>query len=97
MKSTSQPVSLRLDPALLKRVTAFARSRKIGLSTALRMIVSEHLDAAESAAEHDAALRWQEERAWSAQGRWERKESPELSLDDLKRAHADALRPARAR
>jgi hypothetical protein len=57
--------------------------------------VSVRLDAAESSAELDAALRWQRERAWDALDRWERGESVEVSLEDLRRAHVRALRRPR--
>jgi len=96
MKSASQPVSVRLDPQLRRRAAAFARRRKVGLTTALRMIISEHLDATDAGADLDAALRWQRERAWTALERWERGEVPELSLEDLREARQKALsRPRR--
>lgn len=97
MKTASQPVSLRLDADLMRRAAAFARRRKIGVTTALRMIISEHLDAAEAAADLDAAFRWQQDRAWTAFERWERGDAEEVSLDDLRRAHEEALRPTRRR
>jgi hypothetical protein len=97
MKSASQPVSLRLDPELMRRATSFARRRKVGVTTALRMIISEHLDAAEAAADLDAAMRWQRERAWAALERWESGGAEELSIDDLRRAHAAELRRVRRR
>jgi hypothetical protein len=94
MKGASQPVSVRLDPQLRRRAAAYARRRKVGLTTALRMIISEHLDSAESAAELDAALRWQRDRAWAtldkAQGG-----AAELSLDDIRSAHQRAIRRPR--
>jgi hypothetical protein len=91
MKKTSTPVSIRLDPVLLRRAAAYGRRRKIGVTTALRLIISEHLDAADAVAELDAAMRWQRDRAWSALERWERGETGEVSLDELRRAHAAAL------
>lgn len=96
MKTASQPVSLRLDAELIRRATAFARKRRIGLTTALRMIISEHLDAADAAADLDAAMRWQQQRAWAALDRWERGENAEVSLEDLRSAHREELaRPRR--
>src|SRR5471030_168509 len=95
MKTASQPVSVGLYPQLMRRASAFARQRKVGLTTALRMIISEHLDNAESVAELDAALRWQRDKAWETLGRWERGETDELSLDDLREAHAETLRKSR--
>src|SRR5438270_7496387 len=97
MKAASHPVSIRLDLQLKQRAAAVARRRKVGLTTALRMIISEHLDAADSTAELDAAVRWQRERAWDALERWERGESEELSLEDLRTAHREALRKTRRR
>jgi hypothetical protein len=97
MKVASQPVSIRLDPELRRKAAAFARRRKVGLTTALRMIISEHFDAAEAAADLDAALKWQVERAWSALERWERGEAGEVTLEDLREAHRDALTRARRR
>ncbi|HEX4384356.1 MAG TPA: hypothetical protein VH083_15450 [Myxococcales bacterium] len=95
MKSANQPVSVRLDPQLKRRATAYAKRHKVGLTTGLRMIISEHLDAEESAAELEAAHRWQREQAWETFKRWERGESAELSLDDLRAAHKDAMEKAR--
>ena len=97
MKAASQPVSVRLDSRLLRRAAAFARRRKVGLSTALRMIISEHLDAAESTAELEVALRWQRERAWATFERWERGEAEELSIEDLRSAQQPAELRARRR
>ena len=97
MKHIAYPVSVRLDPQLMRRATAFARRRKIGLTTALRMLISEHLDAVELATELDAALRWQRERAWDSLEHWESGESTELSLDDLRTAHRKALQQTRRR
>jgi hypothetical protein len=91
-RATSQPVSIRLDPVLKRRAEAFARRRKVGLTTGLRMIISEHLDAAESSEDLDAALRWQRDRAWAALERWEKGEREELTLDDIRSAHRKALR-----
>jgi hypothetical protein len=95
MKKGAQPVSVRLDPELRKRAAAFARRRKVGLTTGLRMIISEHLDAAESSADLDAALRWQHEQVWETFKRWQSGESAERSLDDLRAAHKDAMAKAR--
>ena len=95
MRSVSQPVSLRLDPQLMRRAAAFAKQRKVGLSTALRMIVSEHLDAAEAESELGAALRWQRDQAWAALDRWE--DAEELSLQDIQGAHAKAMGQKRGR
>ena len=92
MKNAAQPVSLRLDPELLQKATAYARRRKVGVSTALRMIISEHLEGAEAAAELAAAARWQQERAWEALARWESGASKEVSLVDLRKAHLETLR-----
>ncbi|HZX95404.1 MAG TPA: hypothetical protein VFE90_12865 [Myxococcales bacterium] len=97
MKGGARPISIRLDAALMRRATVFARRRKVGVSTALRMIISEHLEAADAGAELDAALRWQRERAWAAFERWEREEVGEVSLDELRRAHGQAMRRARRR
>ena len=97
MKIANHPVSVRLDPQSLRRAAAFARRRKVGLTTALRMIITEHLDDTDSAAELEAALRWQRERAWAALERWERGNAAELSLDDLRTAHQETLRRTRRR
>src|SRR5438309_9539716 len=97
MKAASHPVSIRLDLQLKRRAAAFARRRKVGLTTALRMIISEHLDSAEAAADLDAALRWQRERAWAGLERWEGGEVEELSLEDLRTAQQKVLRRTRRR
>jgi hypothetical protein len=97
MKAASQPVSIRLDPELRRKAAAFARRRKVGLTTGLRMIISEHLDAAEAAADLDAALKWQAERAWAALERWERGEAREVTLEDLRETHREALTRSRRR
>jgi hypothetical protein len=97
MKASSQPVSVRLDPRLRRRAAAFARQRKVGLTTALRMIISEHLDAADVAADLEAALRWQRQRAWAALERWERGEAGEVSMDDLRNAQQQILKRTRRR
>lgn len=91
MKTPSQPVSIRLDAGLRQRAAAYARRRKVGLTTALRMIVSEHLDATEAAADLDAALRWQRQQAWDALERWERGETEELTLTDLRETHRKVM------
>ena len=91
------PVSLRLDDQLLQKARSFARRRKLGLTTALRMIVSEHLEALDAEAERDAALRWQQERAWTALERWEQGKAGEVSLDDLRRTHQATIRRTRRR
>ena|SRR5438105_10423398 len=97
MKSASQPVSVRLDPQLRRRAAAFARRRKVGLTTALRMIISEHLDATDAGADLDAALRWQRERAWAALERWESGAVAELSIEELREAHEKAMSRTRRR
>jgi hypothetical protein len=97
MKSGSQPVSIRLDAGLRRKAAAFARRRKVGLTTALRMIISEHLDAAEAADDLDAAMKWQAERAWTALERWERGEAGEVTLEDVREAHREALTGPRRR
>lgn len=89
---TAQPVSIRLDPGLKRRAEAFARRRKVGLSTGLRMIISESLDALEASNDLDAALRWQRDRAWATLKSWEKGEQKELTLDDIRRVHRQALR-----
>src|SRR3954468_5247109 len=97
MKEASQPISVRLDPGLRRRAAAFARRRKVGLTTALRMIISEHLDAADAAADLEAAFRWQSERAWAALERWQRGDAEELTLDDIRDAHRKVMTRARRR
>jgi hypothetical protein len=97
MTAANQPISMRLDPELRRRAAAFARRRKVGLTTALRMIISEHLDASDAAADLDAALRWQRERAWTALERWEHGDVPELSIGDLRDAQRKVLSRARRR
>jgi len=97
MKAANSPISIRLDTELRRKAVAFARRRKIGLTTALRMIISEHLDAAEAAVDLEAALRWQSERAWAALERWERGEAVELTLADLRSAHRKEMTRSRRR
>jgi antitoxin component of RelBE/YafQ-DinJ toxin-antitoxin module len=89
---TSSPLSIRLDPQLQRRAAAYARKRKVGLTTALRMIISEHLDEQEVAADLDAGLRWQREQAWRSLEQWESGENAEVSFEELKAAHREALR-----
>ena len=96
MKS-AQPVSLRLDPELMRKAAAFAKRRKVGLSTALRMIISEHLDAAEAETELGAALRWQRDQAWATLDRWESAKSEEPSFEDIEKAHAKVMGQKRGR
>jgi hypothetical protein len=97
MKSANQPVSVRLDPQLKRRAAAYAKRHKVGLTTGLRMIISEHLDAEESAAELDAAHRWQREHAWETLKRLERGDVAERTMDDLRATHRNALQKARRR
>jgi hypothetical protein len=97
MKPAAQPVSLRLDAQLMRKAAAFARRRKVGVTTALRMIISEHLEGAEAAAELDAAARWQREQAWAALEGWERDPSEPQSIDQLRKAHQEAMRKPRRR
>jgi predicted DNA-binding protein len=97
MKEGTYPVSVRLDPQLKRRAAAFARRRKVGLTTALRMIISEHLDAAEAASDLDAALRWQREQAWGALERWERGDAQELTLEDIRAVHRASMDRKRRR
>lgn len=87
------PVSVRLDRETLSRATAFARRRKMGLTTALRIIVSERLIADEAEVALDETLRWQRIAAWSA---YDRIEEP-VSLADLELTHAKALKRAMAK
>jgi len=97
MKAASEPISIRLDPELRRRAAAFARRRKVGLTTALRMIISEHLDAADAAVDLEAALHWQSERAWTALERWERGDAAEFTLGDLRDAHRREMTRTRRR
>jgi hypothetical protein len=97
MKGVAAPISIRLDPPLLRKARDFARRRKVGVSTALRMIISEHFDAADASAELDEAMRWQRDQAWAAFARWEEGNAAEVGLDELRRAHGQAMRPARRR
>ena len=46
-------------------------------------------------AELEAAMRWQQERAWEALERWEAGVSAEVKLDELRRTHQVALRAGR--
>ena len=62
------------------------------MSTALRMIISEHLDTAEADADLNAAMRWQREQAWKALDRLEKGQAKRLTIDDLREAHAKAIR-----
>ena len=89
------PVSLRLDAGLLRKAATFARHRRLGVTTALRLIISERLEAAEASEQLDAAFRWQQDRAWAALEAWETGAGEEFSLDDLRKVHREALRPTR--
>jgi hypothetical protein len=95
MSKLTQPVSLRLDKELLTKAAAFAKRRKIGVTTALRLIISERLEFGEAQEELDTAMRWQRERVWEALQEWDADESKSHSMDDLRKIHADTLRKAR--
>jgi hypothetical protein len=91
-RAVAQPVSIRLDPGLKRRAEAFARRRKVGLTTGLRMIISERLDALDASEDLDQALRWQRDRAWATLESWESGDQEELTLDDIVQVHRKALR-----
>jgi hypothetical protein len=88
----TQPFSLRLDTVTLSRAEAFAKRRKIGVTTALRMLISDHLDALDEEAELGAALRWQQKETLATLARWQSGEAKEVSLAQLRETHAKALK-----
>jgi len=94
MASDHQPLSLRLDKTTLRRATAFAKKRQVGVTTALRMLINEQLDAVDEEAELGAALRWQQKETMATLDRWEAGETAEMTVEQLRDTHRKALKRA---
>ncbi len=63
------PISVRFPVDLRARAERYARARRMGVATAIRMLVSEHLDQIDRDEELSHAERWQRAQAWAT---WEK-------------------------
>ena len=96
-ESANAPVSLRLPPDLLRRARRYAESRHLQLASALRTIVSDHLDELEEDEHLTRAERWQRDQAWATAQSIIAGTAREASWDELRRVHEEALERLRQR
>ncbi len=87
----TSPINFRMPQALRERLRGFARARHLAEAEALRVIVSEHLDEAETARQLAAAERWQFEQAYATWDRARRGEDRIVPRDEIERIFTDAL------
>ena len=79
------PINFRMPKPLRTRLDRFARDRHLGEAQALRVVVAEHLDEVESAAELAAADRWQYEQAFATWERFRRGQGHTVPREDIDR------------
>ena len=87
------PINFRLPTPLRTRVRKYADARHIGEAQALRVLVSEHLDEVESAAELAAAERWQYEQAYATWDAFLQGDDRAVPRDEIQRIFARGLQP----
>ncbi len=87
------PINFRIPNPLRMRVRKYAGARHIGEAQALRVLVSEHLDEIESAAELAAAERWQYEQAYATWDAFLRGDDRVIPREEIQRIFARALEP----
>lgn len=90
----SSPINFRMPKPLRTRLDSFARARHLGEAQALRLVVSEHLDEVESAADLAAAERWQYEQAFAEWERFRRGEGRTVPRGEIQRIFQSAREPA---
>jgi predicted DNA-binding protein len=90
------PINFRMPKPLRTRLDRFARDRHLGEAQALRVVVAEHLDEIESAAELAAADRWQYEQAFATWERFRRDQGHTVPREEIDRIFQAAREPAPA-
>jgi hypothetical protein len=87
------PINFRIPKPLRTRVRKYADARHIGEAQALRVLVSEHLDEVESAAELAVAERWQYEQAYATWDAFLRGDNRAIPREEIQRIFARGLEP----
>jgi len=90
------PINFRMPRELRLRLRAFAGSRHLAESEALRLIVAEHLNEIESERELADAERWQFTQAYDSWQRYQRGEIKTVPTDRIRRTIDEARARARA-
>ncbi len=87
----ASPINFRMPSSLRSKLRRFATARHVGEAQALRVIVSEHLEEIESAAELAAAERWQYEQAYATWDRFLQGQGRTVPREEIQRILARAL------
>jgi len=87
----TSPINFRMPQPLRLRLDRFASARHLGEAEALRVVVSEHLDEVETAAELAAAERWQYEQAYATWDRFLKGQGRTVPRDQIERIFTRAL------
>ncbi len=95
-KVPTTPINFRMPKPLRTRLDRFARDRHLGEAQALRVVVAEHLDEVENAAQFAAADRWQYEQAFATWERFRRGEGRTVPREEIDRIFRAAREPAPA-
>ena len=95
-KVATTPINFRMPKPLRTRLERFARERHLGEAQALRVVVAEHLDEVENAAEFAAADRWQYEQAFATWERFRGGEGRTVPRQEIDRIFRVAQEPAPA-
>lgn len=91
------PVSLRLPRDLLRRARRYAERRHLQLASALRTIVSDHLDELEEDEHLTRAERWQRDQAWATARSIIDGTAQEVSWEELRRELLERAQQRRTR
>ncbi len=86
----TSPISFRMPARLRARLRRFARDRNLGESEALRLVVTERLDAIDDDRELAEAERWQLQQATEAWERAMRGEEPTVPWERIDQIFAEA-------
>ncbi|MSQ36857.1 MAG: hypothetical protein EXR61_00900 [Chloroflexi bacterium] len=87
----TSPLNFRMPQPLRLRLRRFAEQRNLAEAEALRMVVSEYLDEAETERELAHAERWQFEQAYATWDRFRQGKGAAAPREQIQRIFADAL------
>lgn len=91
------PLNIRLPAELRRKLEGYARSRHLPLSSAIRAMLSERLDEIEREEQLTRAERWQRDQAWATAQTILDGTAREVSWEEIRAAHAEAVERLRAR
>ena len=88
------PISVRFPAELRARTERYARAHHVAVASAIRMIVGDRLDELERDASLSRAELWQRAEAWKTAESVVDGTAEEVSWDELRAAHAKAMKRA---